>query len=77
MKKIDDTETEEYEFHQYESPISINDIDVNKIVVYNEFPFGKQDFKYFTGYKDNKKTKPLCIFFSEINAYRYVFFNER
>ena len=40
-------------FHQYKSPISINDTDINKIVVSNKFPFGKHDFKYFIGYKDN------------------------
>ena len=68
--RFDDTQIEEYEFHQYKSPISINNIDINKTVVSTEFPFGKQDFKYFTGYKDNKKIKPLCIFFPEMNAYR-------
>ena len=26
-------------------------------------------FKYFIGYKDNKKIKPLCIFFPETNVY--------
>ena len=35
----------------------------NKIVVSNKFPFGKQGFKYFIGYKDNEKIKALCIFF--------------
>ena len=30
--KFDDTETEEYEFHQYKSPVSIDDIDINEIV---------------------------------------------
>ena len=49
------TTNEEYKFHQYESPISINDIDNDEIVVSNKFPFGKQDFKYFIGYKDDKK----------------------
>ena len=29
--KFDDTEAEEYKFHQYKSCISINDIDINKI----------------------------------------------
>ena len=37
--KFDHTEIEEYEFHQYKSPISIEDIDINKIVVSNKFPF--------------------------------------
>ena len=31
--KYDDTEVEEYKCHQYKSPISINDIGYNKIVV--------------------------------------------
>ena len=51
--KLDDTEIDEYKFHQYKSPISINAIDVNKILVSSKFPFGKQYFKYFIGYKDN------------------------
>ena len=45
--KFDDTEIEEYKFHQYKSPISIDDIDINEIVVSNKFAFGKQGFKYF------------------------------
>ena len=53
--EFDDNRIEEYEFHQYKSSTSINDIGINKIVVSNKIPFGKQDFKYFTGYKDAKK----------------------
>ena len=56
--KFVDTEIEEYEFYQYKSPISINDIDINEIVLSNKFPFGKQGFKYFNGYKDNKEIRP-------------------
>ena len=56
--KLDDTEIEEYGFRLYESPISINDIDINEIVVTYKFTFGKQDFKYFIGYKDNKEIRP-------------------
>ena len=41
-KKTDDTKIEEYEFHQRKSPISINDIDINKIVISNKFPFNKE-----------------------------------
>ena len=37
--KFDDTEIEEYEFHQYKSPILINDTDINAIVVSNKFFF--------------------------------------
>ena len=63
-KKIiqsDDTEIEEYKFHQNKSPISINDMDIIEIVVSNKLPFGKQE--YFIGYKNNKK----------LNLYAYTF----
>ena len=43
--KLDDTEIKEYELHQYKSTILIKDIDINEIVVSNNFPFSKQDFK--------------------------------
>ena len=67
--KFNETEIEEYEFHQYKSPILIYNIDINEIVVSNKFTFGKQDFKYFLGYKDNKEVRTLCIFFLEISIY--------
>ena len=67
--KFDDTEIKEYKFHQIESPLSINDIDINKIVVSNKVLFGKEDFKYFIGYKD-PKIRPLCIFCSEMSIYK-------
>ena len=70
--KFDDAEIEEYKFHQYESPISINDIDTNETVVSNKFPFGKQDFESFIGYKDNKEIRPLWIFFLEMSIYKDI-----
>ena len=34
-------------FHRHEIPIFINDIDINKKVVSNKIPLGKENFKYF------------------------------
>ena len=68
--KFDDTETEEYKFHQYESPVLINDIVFNETVISKRFPFGKQNFKYFIVYKDNKKIIPLSKFFPEMSIYK-------
>ena len=28
----------------------------------NKIPFGKKGFKYFVGYEDAKKIRPLCVF---------------
>ena len=71
--KIDDTEIEEYKFHQHKSPISINNIDINEIVLSNKFPFNKQDVKYFLRYKNNEEIRPLCILSPEMVIYqRYL-----
>ena len=67
--RIDVTEIEEYRFHEYKSLILINNIDINKIVVLNKFPFDKQGLKHFIGLKDNKRIRPLCKFFLEMIIY--------
>ena len=47
----------------------IDNIDINKIIVSNKVPFGEKDFKYFTGYKDAKKS----IILRKMSAYRRYF----
>ena len=70
---MDNPEIEKYKFHQYKSYITINNIDINKIAVSNKVPFIKKDFKYFIGYKEAKKVRPLCIFFPKTGEYRRDF----
>ena len=72
--KFGDIEIEKRKFHQHKRPISIINIDINKIIVSNKeiFTFGKKGFKYFIGYKD-VKIRPLCIFLPKMSAYRRDF----
>ena len=58
------------EFHQHKNPILINNIDVNKTVVSKKVLFRKKGFKYFIGYKDAKKIRPLFMFIPKMSAYR-------
>ena len=51
----------------------MGNIDINKIVVSNKFSFDKNDFKYFIGYKDSKKVRPLRILLPIMSAYRRNF----
>ena len=51
-------------------PISIDNIDINKIVVSNEASFRRKVIKSFISYKEAKKIKPLCIFLSKMSSYR-------
>ena len=66
-------EVEKHKFHQHSSPISTYDVDINKIVVSNKFPFGKKGFKYSVSFKDGKKARPLCVMFPKIRAYKRDF----
>ena len=54
----------------------MNDKGINKRVVSNKIPFGKQDFKYFIGYKDSKKIKPLCILRPRKSMYKRDFWQK-
>ena len=64
--KFEGTEIEEYKFHQYKRPISINDIDIDEVIVSNKLSFGKQDFIT----KIIKEIRPLRIFFPEMSIYK-------
>ena len=58
-------------FHLHRSLIVIDNIDIDKIA--NEVSFGKKDIKYFIGYNDPEKVRPLCIFLPKMSAYRRDF----
>ena len=68
-----DTEIEIHKFHYHRNPIPIYDVDINKIIVSNRVSFGKEGFKYFIGYKDNKKARPLYIMLPKVSAYKRNF----
>ena len=49
-------------FYKNKKVTAIDDINVNKILVSKEEPYGiKNSFKYFIGYDDNDVIRPLCI----------------
>ena len=71
---FDDIEVEKHNFHQYKNPISIYDVNIDRIVLLNKIPFGKKGFKYFIGHKnDDEKVMPLCINLLKMSAYKRHF----
>ena len=49
---------------------SLNDIDVNKILVSKKEPHGtKNSLKYFIGYNDGDAIRPLCILLPQMIGY--------
>ena len=49
-----DTENEKQKFRKGKRPISINNSDINEIVVSNTVSFSKKGFKHVIGYNDGK-----------------------
>ena len=49
---------------------SIDDIDVNKILISKKEPYGtKNSCKYFIGYSDNDVIRPLCVKLPQMTGY--------
>ena len=49
---------------------NMDDIDVNKILVSKEEPYGKNNsLKYFIGYNDNDVIRPLYLKLSQMTGY--------
>ena len=51
----------------------IDDVHVNKIMVSDKVRFSEKGFKYFIGYKYDKKVTPLWIILPKISTYRRDF----
>ena len=59
---ISETNNQKKRILQNKKVTKINDIDVKKILVSKEEPYGtKNSFKYFIGYNDNDVIRTLCI----------------
>ena len=67
---LETKKSKESDFHKNKKVIKIDDVDVNKILISKEEPYGsKNSFKYFIGYNDNDVIRPLCIKFPQMTGY--------
>ena len=61
-------------FYKNKIVVKIDDIDVNKISVSKEEPFGKKNsVKYLIGYNDNDVIRPLCVRLPQMTGYAKKF----
>ena len=71
---FDDKKIKKSNFYKNKKIISIDDIDVNKILVSKKEPYGtKNSFKYFIGYDDNDVIRPLCVRIPQMTGYARKF----
>ena len=71
---FDEKKIKNIEFYKNKKVTSIDDVDVNKMLVYKKEPYGtKNSFKYFIGYNDNDIIRPLCIRLPQMTGYARKF----
>lgn len=59
--KLRDTESKKRRFHPSKRPMDVDDVNKDKIVKSDKFPFQKKHSKYFFSYKNNEEVTPLCV----------------
>ena len=66
----DDKKINKSSFYKNKKLLSLNDIDVNKILVSKKESYGtKNSRKYFIGYNDGDVIRPLCILLPQMIGY--------
>ena len=63
------------EFHKSKQPIDLMSVNVDQIVVSDNFKHSDEGFKYFIGYQEGEIVKPLCIILPQMSGYIKYFEN--
>ena len=57
-------------FYCHKSPISLKNVDIEKVLVSNKISFGEKNYKYFISYLYNdNKVRPLHIMLPKTSAF--------
>ena len=74
-KKIGDKEVDKKELYLSKQAISLDSVDLNKIVVSNKWKINDTTYKYLCGYLNNDTIQPLCVILLQMNGY-IKYFND-
>ena len=67
---FEDKKIKKSDFYKNKKIKSIDDIDVNKILISKKGPYRtKNSYKYFVGYNDNDVIRSLCVRLPQITGY--------
>ena len=67
--KFGDKEVDKKEFYSSKEAISLDSVDLNKIVVSNKRKINDTTYKYLCGYLNNDTIQPLCVILPQMNGY--------
>ena len=68
-KQFGDKEVDKKEFYSSKQAISLDSVDLNKIVVSNKWKINDVTYKYLCGYLNNDTIQPLCVILPQMNGY--------
>ena len=67
--KFGDKEVYKKEFHSSKQAISLDSVDLSKIIVSNKWKINDTTYKYLCGYLNNDVIQPLCVILPQMNGY--------
>ena len=67
--KFRDKEVDKKEFYSSKQAISLDSVDLSKIVVSNKWKINDTIYKYLCGYLSNDVIQPLCVILPQMNVY--------
>ena len=73
--KFGDKEVDKKEFYSSKQAISLDSLDLDKIVVSSKWKINKTTYKYLCGYLNNDVIQPLCVILPQMNGYIKYFDN--
>ena len=73
--KFGDKEVDKKEFYSSKQAISLDSVNLNKIVVSNKWKISDTTYKYLCGYLNNDAIQPLCVILPQMNGY-IKYFND-
>ena len=57
------------EFYSSKQAISLDSVDLNKIVVSNKWKINDKTYKHICGYLNNDTIQPLCVILPQMDGY--------
>ena len=67
--KFGDKEVDKKEFYSSKQAISLDSVDLDKIVVSNKWKINETTYKYLCGYLNNDVIQPLCVILPQMHGY--------
>ena len=67
--KFGDKEVDKKEFYLSKQAISLDSVDLNKIVVWSKWKINDATYKYLCGYLNNDVVQPLCVILPRMSEY--------